>query len=79
MASAYIEEVTCPKCHTKVQVKVTNGIYPMRSTEVANCPVCWEELFHKNITGDIEESVLSLEETIEPYLSEYKKKIEAMQ
>ena len=79
MASAYVEEVTCPKCLTKVQVKVTNGIYPMRSTEVANCPVCWEELFHKNITGDIEESVLSLEETIEPYLSEYKKKIEAKQ
>lgn len=77
MASAYVEEVTCPKCHTKVKVKVTNGINPMRSTEVANCPVCWEELFHKNITGDIEESVLSLEETIEPYLSEYKKKVEA--
>lgn len=25
-------------------------------------------------TGDIEESVLSLDETIEPYLSDYKKK-----
>ena len=74
MASSYIEEVTCPKCHTKVRVKVTNGIYPRRDTEVANCPVCWEELFHKNITGDIEESVLSLEETIEPYLTEYKNK-----
>lgn len=37
-------------------------------------PVCWEELFRKNITGDIEESIISLDETIEPYLSEYKKK-----
>ena len=25
MASSYIEELTCPKCHTKVRVKVTNG------------------------------------------------------
>lgn len=76
MASSYVEILTCPKCHTKVKVKVTNGIYPFRSTEVANCPVCWEELFRKNITGDIEESVLSLEETKEPYLSEYQNKEE---
>ena len=74
MASTYYEEVTCPKCHTRVRVKITNGGYPMRTTEVANCPVCWEELFHKNITGDIEESIISFEETIEPYLSEYKKR-----
>lgn len=31
-------------------------------------------MISQNITGDIEESVLSLDETIEPYLSEYKKK-----
>lgn len=74
MASSYIKEVICPKCLTKVIAKVTNGFYPLRTTETANCPVCWEELFHKNITGDIEESVLSLEETIEPYLTEYKNK-----
>lgn len=74
MASAYYEEVTCQKCHTRVWVKITNGVYPMRTTEVANCPVCWKELFRKNITGDIEESIISLDETIEPYLSEYKKK-----
>ena len=73
MASTYYEEVTCPKCHTRVRVKITNGVYPIRTTEVANCPVCWEELFRKNITGDIEESVISLEETIEPYLSDFKK------
>lgn len=46
----------------------------MRTTEIANCHVCWESLFHNNITGDIEESVLSLEETIDPYLTEYKNK-----
>lgn len=74
MATSYIKDVTCPKCHTKVKVKVTNGIYPMRTTEIANCPVCWEELFHENITGDIEESILSLEDTIEPYLTIYKNK-----
>lgn len=74
MSSVYYENVTCPKCHTKVRVKISNGIYPMRTTEFANCPVCWTELFWKNITGDIEERVLSLNETIEPYLSDYKKK-----
>lgn len=74
MASTYFEDVTCPQCHTKVRVMITNGVYPMRDTEMANCPVCWYELFRKNITGDIEESVLSLDETIEPYLSEYKRK-----
>lgn len=72
MASSYYEEVTCPKCHTKVRVSISNGIYPMRTTEFANCPVCRTELFRKNITGDIEESISSLEETLEPFLSEYK-------
>ena len=76
MASAYYEEVMCPKCHTKVRVKITNGVWPARTTEIANCPVCWEELFRKNITGDIEESILSLDDTIEPYLSEYKTKMQ---
>jgi len=57
MASSYFEAVTCPKCHKKVRVKISNGKYPMRTTEFANCPVCWEELFKKNITGGIEESV----------------------
>ncbi len=65
MASSYIEEVTCPKCHTKVRVSITNGVDPMRTTEIANCPVCWNELFRKNITGDCEEIILSHEETIE--------------
>ena len=73
MASAYYEEVTCPLCHTEVRVRISNGLYPMRTTEIANCPVCWTELFRKNITGDIEESILSLGNTIEPYLSKYKK------
>lgn len=37
-------------------------------------PICWKELLKKNITCDIEESVLSTENTIEPYLSEYRNK-----
>ena len=51
MASTYFEEVTCPQCHTKVRVKITNGVYPMRDTEIANCPVCWYELFRKKHRG----------------------------
>lgn len=74
MASSYFEDVTCPQCRTLVRIKISNGLYPMRTTEIANCPVCWKELLKKNITGDIEESVLSTENTIEPYLSEYRNK-----
>ena len=47
------------------------GIYPMRSLETANCPVCGYELLHMNITGDIDSIVESLDETVEPYKSHY--------
>lgn len=78
MASSNYVECDCPQCHTKVGVRITYGIYPTRTKEIANCPVCGKELFKKNITGDIEEEVISLDNTIEPYLSEYKKQNEAV-
>lgn len=74
MASSNYVECECPQCHTKVGVRITYGIYPVKIEEIANCPVCWKELFKKNITGDIEEVVISLDNTIEPYLSEFKNK-----
>lgn len=52
-------------------IKISYGIYPMRSLETAYCPVCGYELLHKNITGDIETIVESLVETVESYKSHY--------
>lgn len=63
----------CPFCHTDVTVTITYGVYPYKTLETADCPVCGNELFHKNITGDIDTEILSLEHTIEPYKTEYSK------
>lgn len=35
------------------------------------CSVCGKELLRKNITGDIETKVKSLDETLEPYKTSY--------
>lgn len=57
--SADIIEKTCPKCGAKVRIKVTYGVWPRRSEETAECPVC-DTLLHKaNITGDMEVSLLT--------------------
>ena len=71
MASYNNETKKCPKCGTLVKIKISYGIYPMRSLETADCPVCGYELLHKNITGDIDSIVESLDETVEPYKSHY--------
>lgn len=74
MASYDNETRMCPQCGTLVRIKISYGIYPMRSLETANCPVCGYELFHKNITGDIDTFVENLDETVEPYKSLYLQK-----
>ncbi len=57
--STDIIEKTCPKCGAKVRIKVTYGVWPRRSEETAECPVC-DTLLHKaNITGDMEVSLLT--------------------
>ena len=71
MASFDCKEVKCPVCGTLVHVSISYGIWPCRSEETADCPVCGKELFRKNITGDIETKVISLDDTIEPYKTEY--------
>ena len=74
MSSSNYVECECPQCRTKVGVRITYGVYPARTEEIANCPVCGKELFKKNITGDIEEEIISLDNTIEPYLRQYTQK-----
>lgn len=57
--STDIIEKTCPKCGAKVRIKVTYGVWPRRSEETADCPVC-DTLLHKaNITGDMEVTLLT--------------------
>lgn len=73
MATQEIQLMECPICHTIVCVHLTYGIYPAKTQENANCPVCLKLLFSKNTTGDIETEVESTESTIEPYKSDYTK------
>lgn len=47
------------------------GIQPCKTDEPVNCPVCWEKVGHKSITGDVDCEVKSLADTIEPYESNY--------
>ncbi len=72
MASNDIKIEQCPQCGTLVRILISYGIYPAKSLETADCPVCGYELFHKNITGDIDTIVEDLSETKEPYKSKFK-------
>ncbi len=72
MASYDFKDVKCPVCGTLVHVTISYGIWPCRSEEIADCPVCGKELLRKNITGDIEAKVKSLDDTLEPYKTEHR-------
>lgn len=72
MASNDIKIEQCPQCGTLVHILISYGIYPAKSLETADCSVCGYELFHKNITGDIDTIVEDLSETKEPYKSKFK-------
>ena len=74
MASYDVLHVTCPVCNTDLLVKISYGIYPSRSIETADCPVCGEEVLRKNITGDIETNVESLTNTKEQYKVVFKQR-----
>ena len=67
MASYDVLNVTCPVCNTDLLVKISYGIYPARSIETADCPVCGKEVLRKNITGDIQTNVESFTNTKEQY------------
>lgn len=60
--STRIENVICPKCGALVRITITNGVYPMRSRETAECPVCDTELYHENISGDMEVTLVKAKE-----------------
>lgn len=69
MASFDSKDIKCPVCGTLVHVTISYGIWPNRSEETAD--VCGKELLRKNITGDIETKVKSLDDTLEPYKTRY--------
>ena len=74
MASCDVLNVTCPVCNTDLLVKISYGIYPARSIETADCPVCGKEVLRNNITGDIETNVESLTNTKEQYKVVFKQR-----
>ena len=51
-------ETTCPKCGALVRIHITYGEYPCKSRETAECPVCETELYHENVTGDMDVTLL---------------------
>ena len=57
--STKVIEKTCPKCGATVRITITNGIWPQRDRETAECPVCDTLLYGENITGDIEVELIS--------------------
>ena len=71
MASFDSKDIKCSVCGTLVHVTISYGIWPCKSEETADCPVCGKELLRKNITGDIETKVKSLDKTLEPYKTSY--------
>lgn len=72
MASYDVLHVTCPVCNTVLLVKISYGIYPARSIETTDCPVCGKEVLRKNITGDIETEVESFANTKSQYKESFK-------
>lgn len=51
-------EMKCPKCGALVKITITYGVDPYRSRETAECPVCDTELYHENITGDMDVTLI---------------------
>lgn len=74
MASYDVLHVTCPVCNTDFLVKISYGIYPARSIETADCPVCGKKVLRKNITGDIGTEVESLANTKDLYRESFKQR-----
>lgn len=51
-------EMKCPKCGALVRINISYGVYPCKTRETAECPVCDTELYHENITGDMDVTLL---------------------
>lgn len=64
----------CPKCGTEVCIREIGEKFPAKTFDHFYCPVCNTSLGQKNTMYFFDESVVSLDNTIEPYKSEYLKK-----
>ena len=73
-----IERVECLCCKTVYDVHETGSRFPWNDKEEYYCPVCGESGGTIKTHYTLEERVISLSETVEPYKSQYgsRKKIE---
>lgn len=62
---------SCPICNTLVKIEEVGEKYPAKMYDHYYCPVCNNSMGQKNTMYFFEESVESLESTIEPYKSDY--------
>lgn len=69
MHSSFV--VTCPKCNTVFRVKEIGEKYPAKCYDPYYCPVCYEIVGYKNTMYFYEEEVISLDDTKEPFKTEY--------
>lgn len=72
----YYRTLECPKCHTSLGIRLVDcgAKLPYNSTETAECPICNETVFRHNTRGeDLMAEVISMENTLEPYKSSFKK------
>ena len=58
MPSKDVKVLNCPNCGARLKVVVTNGVWPIRMPETGECPRCGTEVIRKNITGDIEVTLI---------------------
>lgn len=64
----------CDVCKTVVKIEEIGEKYPAKTYDHYYCPVCNNSMGQKNTMYYFNESVESIEHTIEPYKSEYLKK-----
>lgn len=66
--------IECHKCKTIYEVCEEGNRFPWIDKEEYNCPVCGENGGIMKTHFNLEERVLSFENTIEPYKSQYSHK-----
>lgn len=63
------EIIECPQCKTIYKVSEEGTRFPWIDKEEYNCPICGEYGGTMKTHYNLKESVVSLENTIEPYKS----------
>ena len=65
-------KIKCPKCSTIVSIiERSMGFAGGKEREEANCPICDEVLYSGMTDGCFNTSIVSVDETKEPYKSMY--------